>query len=178
MAALYGFTRIDAPEWDVTSTDAERTVRLTRQAPTWVPCAQTRGEGIFLRFGEQRIIDWEQRPDVHARRRVLEAAHEKWREDRRLAPGHWPGMRYVLLHTFAHAVIRELALECGYSAAGIAEKIYAEVGERPMAGVLPGHFLVLASRPPTGYRRIPRRPARQAHRRGPALRSGRECQPY
>jgi len=87
-------------------------------------------------------------------------------------------MRYVLLHTFAHAVIRELALECGYSAAGIAEKIYAEVGERPMAGVLPGRFLVLASRPPTGYRRIPRRPARQAHRRGPALRSGRECQPY
>src|SRR5437868_9698842 len=45
-------------------------------------------------------------------------------------------MRYVLLHTFAHAAIRELALECGYSAAGIAERIYARGGERPMAGVL------------------------------------------
>jgi hypothetical protein len=101
------------------------------------PSDQTGPDLGTVRANQGRgIIDWEQRPDVHARRRVLEAAHEKWREDRRLAPGHWPGMRYVLLHTFAHAVIRELALECGYSAAGIAEKIYAEVGERPMAGVL------------------------------------------
>lgn len=136
VSALYGFTRIDAPEWDVVSTDEERTVRLARDAPTWVPCAQTRGEGIFLRFGEAHVAEWEQRPDVEARRRVLEAAHDKWRADRRLPPGQWPGMRYILLHTFAHAAIRELALECGYSAAGIAERIYAQGGERPMAGVL------------------------------------------
>jgi hypothetical protein len=131
VSALYGFTRIDAPEWDMVTTDEERTVRLARDAPTWVPCAQTRGEGIFLRFGEAQVAEWEQRPDVQARRRVLEAAHEKWRADRRLPPGQWPGMRYILLHTFAHAAIRELALECGYSAAGIAERIYAQGGERP-----------------------------------------------
>ena len=136
VSALYGFTRIDPPEWDITSTEEDRTVRLARDAPTWVPCAQTRGEGIFLRFDEDRIAEWEQRPEVQARRHVLEAAHETWRADRRLPPGQWPGMRYVLLHTFAHATIRELALECGYSAAGIAERIYASSGERPMAGVL------------------------------------------
>jgi hypothetical protein len=45
-------------------------------------------------------------------------------------------MRYVLLHTFAHVLIREFALECGYSASGIAERIYARSGERPMAGIL------------------------------------------
>ena len=73
---------------------------------------------------------------MRAREKVLTAAHESWRADRRLPPGHWPGMRYVLLHTFAHALIRELALECGYSAAGIAERIYARSGEQPMAGVL------------------------------------------
>ena len=28
--------------------------RISRGAPTWVPCAQTRGEGIFLRFSEER----------------------------------------------------------------------------------------------------------------------------
>jgi hypothetical protein len=95
-----------------------------------------RGEGIFLRFDEDLIAAWEKRLDVQDRRRVLESAHEKWRADRRLPPGHWPGMRYVLLHTFAHAAIRELALECGYSAAGIAERIYARDVERPMAGVL------------------------------------------
>lgn len=45
VAALYGFTRIDAPEWDVISTEEERIVRLTREAPTWVPCAQTGARG-------------------------------------------------------------------------------------------------------------------------------------
>ena len=136
VSALYGFTRIDSPEWDVTSTDFERVVRLSRDAPTWLPCAQTRGEGIFLRFDETVLAAWEQRPDVQARKRILNAAHEAWRADRRLPPGNWPGMRYVLLHTFAHAMIRELALECGYSAAGIAERIYARSGDQPMAGVL------------------------------------------
>ncbi len=59
VSALFGFTRIDAPEWDVTSTDFERVVRLSRDAPTWVPCAQTRGEGIFLRFDEAALAAWE-----------------------------------------------------------------------------------------------------------------------
>lgn len=136
VSALFGFTRIDAPEWDVTATDFERVVRLSRDAPTWVPCAQTRGEGIFLRFDESALTEWEKRPDVRAREKVLTAAHESWRADRRLPAGHWPSMRYVLLHTFAHAMIRELALECGYSAAGIAERIYARTGDQPMAGVL------------------------------------------
>jgi hypothetical protein len=32
-----------------------------------------------------------------------------------------------MLHTFAHLLIRELALECGYNAASIRERIYARV---------------------------------------------------
>jgi len=45
----------------------------------------------------------------------------------------------VLLHTFAHALMRQLTLECGYTAASIRERIYAlpptsEYG--PMAGIL------------------------------------------
>jgi hypothetical protein len=72
--------------------------------------------------------DWEQ---------TLNAAHEAWQAATAAchrASGR--GMRYVLLHTFAHAMIRELALECGYSAAGIAERVYARSGDDPMAGVL------------------------------------------
>lgn len=101
-----------------------------------MPCAQTRGEGIFLRFDETTLRAWEQRSDVRARKKILNAAHDAWRGDRRLPTGQWPGMRYVLLHTFAHAMIRELALECGYSAAGIAERVYARSGDQPMAGLL------------------------------------------
>jgi hypothetical protein len=96
-----------------------------------------RGEGIFLRFDENRIAEWERNPAVGQRAgRLLTPAHEMWREQRRLEPGHWPGVRYVLLHTFAHMLIRELALESGYSASGIGERIYAGSGSEPMAGVL------------------------------------------
>jgi hypothetical protein len=41
-----------------------------------------------------------------------------WRTRRGLDPsGGWPGERYVLLHTLAHALILALSLEAGYTAA-------------------------------------------------------------
>lgn len=137
VSALYGFTRIDAPEWGERTDEDPRRARLSEQDPTWVPCAEMRGEGIFLRFDEQRVAEWERRPPVADRaREALLPAHNSWREQRRLMPGNWPGVRYLLLHTFAHALIRELALESGYSASGIGERIYAAAGAEPMAGVL------------------------------------------
>ena len=136
VSALYGFTRIDSPEWEILSTDQDHIGPISRDAPSWVPCAQTRGEGIFLRFSEERLAAWENQAEIIQRSRVLTGGHDKWRADRRLPPGEWPGARYVLLHTFAHALIRELALECGYSASGIAERIYARSGDAPMAGIM------------------------------------------
>lgn len=136
VSALYGFTRIDAPEWEATRTDDRRRAPLSRTAPEWVPCAEMRGEGIFLRFSEKRVAEWEQLPEVREREKILREAHEKWRAARRLEPGQWPGIRYLMLHTFAHVLIREFALESGYSATGISERVYARSGEDPMAGVL------------------------------------------
>ena len=49
-----------------------------------------------------------------------------------------PTERYLVLHASAHALIRELALECGYTASSIRERLYAADGRdgEPMAGVL------------------------------------------
>lgn len=136
VSALHGFTRIDSPEWDVLDTPDRRRAPLTIGKPTWLPCAEMRGEGIFLRFDEDRIVEWEHRPQVKQREQLLTRAHDLWRAQRRLTPEPHPGPRYVLLHTFAHVLMRELALECGYSAAGIGERIYARADDTPMAGVL------------------------------------------
>lgn len=139
VAALYGFSRIDAPEWGVAtgggSVREENRAPLSPEPPTWVPCAETRGEGIFLRFDERRIAEWERNPAVRRRETHLKRAHELWCAQRGVEP-HWPGTRYVLLHTFSHVLIREFALECGYGAAGIAERVYARSGDEPMAGIL------------------------------------------
>jgi len=42
-----------------------------------------------------------------------------------------------MLHTLSHLLIRELALECGYNAASIRERIYADTsGEQNQPGIL------------------------------------------
>jgi hypothetical protein len=41
--------------------------------------------------------------------------------------------RFVLLHTFAHLLIHELVLECGYTSAALSERIYAK---KEQAGIL------------------------------------------
>ena len=44
--------------------------------------------------------------------------------------------RFLLCHTLAHLVIRQLDSEAGYPAASLKERIYCATGRAPMAGVL------------------------------------------
>jgi hypothetical protein len=135
VTALVGFTRIDGPD-----AEARNVAPISRHRPTWMPAAQSRGEGIFLRLREDRVDEWEALVAGTPRMEALRRAHHDWRKRRGLDPAaRWPGERYVLLHSLSHALINELALECGYAAASIRERIYAEMpgGERPpMAGIL------------------------------------------
>src|SRR5262249_3506428 len=111
--------------------------RLTRDSPTWIPASEVHGEGIFVRFREEVVQNWEKLDSVKARNDTLSKGYELWRTARKLDPHKgYPGIRYAMLHTFAHLLIRELALECGYNAASIRERIYADNGPDPMAGVL------------------------------------------
>jgi hypothetical protein len=48
----------------------------------------------------------------------------------------WIGERGVLLHTLSHALIRQLALDCGYAAASLSERIYTGTADDPQAGIL------------------------------------------
>jgi hypothetical protein len=144
--ALLGFTRIDAPGEFGDSPDAaqERRVPLSRRAPTWVPAAEVRGEGIFIQFNEQAIQTWLAQAATRQRADQFSDSHQRWRRSRGITPeaGNDPGMRYILLHTFAHALMRQFVLECGYTAASIRERLYArnanesDTHPEPMAGVL------------------------------------------
>ncbi|KWX08438.1 hypothetical protein TR74_14975, partial [Carbonactinospora thermoautotrophica] len=140
--ALVGFTRLDAPDPD----DPDLVVRapLARSAPTWVPASEVRGEGIFLRLPEDLLRDWEKRVQDSAALRAHEEAYARFRSNRYSdrIPGsfdpmdHWPGARYLALHTLSHLLIRTIALECGYSSASLAERIYAGTEDDPRNGIL------------------------------------------
>lgn len=138
--ALIGFTRVEPPEEAKEGGAPPPRAPLANGKPEWIPATEVRGEGIFLRFSTQRLAEWLLRPGVKAREAALLQGHKAFRAARKLSTSEdsFPGITYVLLHTFAHVVIRELALECGYSAASVRERIYASgYGEDPeVAGVL------------------------------------------
>lgn len=142
--ALVGFTRVDA-FGELTDPDQQANdgvAPLSRREVDWVPASEVRGEGIFIRFNEQQLQAWERKPAIERRSIALLDAHRKWRKARGIEPVDegFPGMRYILLHTFSHALLRELALECGYSSASLRERLYARVPGHPygppMAGIL------------------------------------------
>ncbi len=141
--ALIGFTRLDAlgeltdPEFKIQIEPAP----ISRAHPIWVPATEVRGEGIFIQFKEEEIQAWLEKSAVKKRSEKFLVSHKKWRNARFIkdAEGNYPGMRYVLVHTFAHLLIRQLSLDAGYSASSIRERIYARSDERdegPMAGIL------------------------------------------
>ena len=144
--ALVGFSRFDAP--DPEQPDLIEVARLSRaETPEWVPASEVRGEGVFVRLAEDRLAAWER---VVALTRVAEEhrrAYAQFRKNRYSERyprplGHdwafgWSQLRYYLLHTFAHVVLRAIALECGYSSASLSERVYASRdGDGPMAGFL------------------------------------------
>lgn len=138
--ALVGFTRIMSPRDFDNPADVPKNRRadISRKKPSWVPASETRGEGIFFQFNEERIRAWVKK---HAEfDRAFFRAHVTWKNSLNISnpEGGYPGIRFVLLHTFAHALIRQLAIECGYTSASIAERIYSENPDDgpAMAGVL------------------------------------------
>ncbi len=134
--ALVGFTRVEAPEWG--RIDGARRAPISRGDTNWVPAAVTHGEGIFLVLRPDVVRRWEARAAKSWRLQALRDAYPRWRANRGLEGDpheRWPGDRYLLLHTLAHLLVREIALECGYSAASIRERIYGK-SDPERAGIL------------------------------------------
>lgn len=130
VSCLYGFTRFE-PAPLAGDGDFEEIRLAVNSAPlaaeiSWLPAVEQFGEGIFLKFDGRAIAAWLDRPDVEARTDMLRSAAAGWAAARRLSgPSTFPGMPYVMLHSLAHALMAEIALECGYPASAIKERIYA-----------------------------------------------------
>jgi hypothetical protein len=139
--SLIGFTRIESPG-DMSEPDelpAERRAPLSRGEPRWVPTIDVRGEGIFIQLSESAVEAWVR--TVGDLDDEFVRAHRAWRKLRKVEPpdAGYPGMRYVLLHSLAHSLMRQLTLQCGYTAASVRERIYSRdpsEDREAMAGLL------------------------------------------
>ncbi len=141
--ALLGFTRIEsnADFAEATVLKDGRITKLSRESPRWLPASEVRGEGIFLRIREDALLAWQGKPEVQQLQREFLDSHKAWRRLRKLEPVQegFPGIRLVLLHSLAHALMRQIVLDCGYTAASVRERLYSrapDVEGGPMAGIL------------------------------------------
>jgi hypothetical protein len=133
-----GFTRIEAPAPDLQGEyDLGVTTAPLGLQTDWLPASEVRGEGVFIQLDEKAVQAWEQNPLVQARGKQLLAGFAAWNAARP-TQSQFPGMRYYLLHSLSHLLMSALALECGYSASALSERIYCApaLDPTPMAAVL------------------------------------------
>jgi hypothetical protein len=133
--ALRGFTRIHPASGD----PDEKIVPIARGRLDWLPAIEVRGEGIFIQFSEQSLDAWTKKNrSISDRADKISKAHaNEWK--RRFGDVQLPdpiSPRHLLVHTFAHVLMRQLTLESGYSSASLRERLYVRDAPNPMAGVL------------------------------------------
>lgn len=139
--ALAGFSRIE-PHPVSADRVAQAIVEgklspLSKTPRAWLPGAEIRGEGIFLRFRAEAIEDWvASNPGVVERAAILEARSLHIAQQRGYERDYTITPRLLLVHSFAHAFIRQISVECGYSASALRERLYVSDTDRIMNGVL------------------------------------------
>ena len=125
--ALEGFRRI-SPEPSSTSRGMSP---LSKEKLDWLPGIELLGEGFFIKLNQSAVDEWVKR--VGDRYNRMEERLEKSNvKCESLLP------QYVLLHTLSHVLIRQLAMECGYTTSSINERIYStyKADNRKMSGIL------------------------------------------
>lgn len=140
--ALRGFTRIDAiPDLgemgEVEALKGGMSPVMRQRPPGWYPGVEFRGEGIFVQLDEEAVRAWEERAEVKVATAEQGEAERAWARVRGFELSSARAGRYTLLHSLSHALIRQLALDCGYSSASLRERIYSSADPSfPQAGIL------------------------------------------
>ena len=129
VVSLLGFTRFEAISPDK---DGELDLDVMRaslaETVTWLPAIENRGEGIFLSFRPEAVEEWLARPGVKERGRLIFAGWQAWAAERHRPENRFPGLPYVMLHSLSHMLMTAVALECGYPASSLRERVYAGDG--------------------------------------------------
>jgi hypothetical protein len=129
VSCLYGFTRFEAAPTS-SDGDIEDVSLAVDGAPIskdadWLPAIEQFGEGLFVHIDEVKIRAWVMRTPVNERDAKLLAGFHHWSRRFGGKGPKYPGLPYVLLHSLSHALMSEIALDCGYPASALKERVYA-----------------------------------------------------
>ena len=120
---LESFTRVLPPS---PADPPEFHAALSIEPQHWLPAIDVSGEGIFLQLDEERLRAWEARGEVTARVKPLADRYRERFIARGLQPDRDISPRFVLAHTLAHSLIGQWALDSGYPAASLRERLFVD----------------------------------------------------
>ena len=108
--------------------------QLSRTPLDWLPAIELYGEGIFIQLDEEAVSAWEKK-NLNRYDTMNDRLDVPWIGNGMFDKFH---SRYVLLHTLAHLLIRQLSSQCGYATASIKEKLYSSFTDdsKKISGIL------------------------------------------
>lgn len=133
--ALSGFTRVASPE-QMVEREGEGNIASLRpddDPERWLPATELLGEGLFIALDPARLKDWSATDFARSRSAILDHNAREAAKRRGLPAPPRIDVSKLALHTFAHLLIDQLALEAGYPASSLRERLYSG---SDMAGVL------------------------------------------
>ena len=134
--ALRAFTRIEP----LPGNPPVRPQYLSHNNMGWLPAIDVKGEGIFIALDKKRLVDWASQPAVIERAAQIDNYRESCvlnpDGDTTITISAMSGARYLLLHSLAHILMKQLSLQCGYSSASLRERLYLGEGDQDMAGIM------------------------------------------
>lgn len=120
---LLGFTRVDAPDPD--AEEQPNIVYLNKgSSEKWLPATEVNGEGIFIEFNKENIDYWISDEKVKALSERYTECYKEFCDSKGWNVKILRDARYVLMHTFAHLLIKQMSMASGYSSSAIRERIY------------------------------------------------------
>lgn len=113
---------------------------IANKVVDWLPAVEVRGEGIFFQFNDTTLKDWERlrtqrglaaRLETSIKQRIANGQPNLTRREGKVTE------QFLLAHSFSHALIKQLAFECGYDASSLKERLFVSSGdEDTMCSVL------------------------------------------
>jgi len=125
-----GFSRINSIDG---RTIENRKSDLTLGEVIWLPAMQVFGEGIFLKFKDEVIDEWLKKigSSFDSLINRYREARDGVNRDRDINPA------FLMMHTFAHLIIKRLCFSCGYGSSALRERIYfSSEKETRMNGII------------------------------------------
>lgn len=130
---LLGFMRLEAPEPEVDNPSHICNLQKRRGQDAWLPAVEINGEGIFIELNKKTVSDWKKQQDVKSLSERYAKLYNDFCDEKGWTMHKTRDAEYVLLHTFSHLLIKEMAMQSGYSSSAIKERIYSS---ETMCGLL------------------------------------------